>query len=114
LMGSEEKDIFAKMHRLGMQVLYLPWPILHHSIPAYKLEENYFNRLTTQIGISERQRTLAVSKTEYSKRLFLEAVKWGGTLVLWLRYLICFQPQKGNKLISFRTNVSKGLLNLAQ
>ncbi|MBQ0089999.1 MAG: glycosyltransferase family 2 protein, partial [Prevotellaceae bacterium] len=110
LMGSEEKDLFAKMHRLGMQVLYLPWPILHHSIPAYKLEEDYFNRLTLQIGKSERQRTLAISKMEYSKRLLLEAVKWGGTLVLWIGYCLQGHPARGNKLILFRKNVTKGLL----
>lgn len=114
LMGSEEKDIFSKMHNLNMQVLYLPWPILHHSIPPYKLSDEYFNRLTTQMGISERQRTLAISRLEYSKRLILEAIKWGGTLVLWLRYLITFAPQKGNKLISFRTKVTKGLLGLVR
>ena len=112
LMGSEEKDIFAKMHQLGMQVLYLPSPVLHHSIPSYKLEEDYFNRLTTQMGISERQRTLAISKAEYSKRLFLEAIKWGGTIVLWLRYLMVGQKSKGDKLVSFRTKVTQGLLNL--
>ena len=112
LMGSEEKDIFAKMHELGMQVLYLPSPVLHHSIPSYKLEEDYFNRLTTQMGISERQRTLAISKAEYSKRLFLEAIKWGGTIVLWLRYLMVGQKSKGDKLVSFRTKVTQGLLNL--
>jgi len=114
LMGSEEKDIFNKMHKLGMQVLYLPWPVLHHSIPKAKLEEAYFNRLTTQMGISERQRTLAISKMEYSKRLFIEAVKWGGTFVLWLRYAIVGSFAKGNKLISFRIKVTKGLLGLAQ
>lgn len=110
LMGSEEKDIFAKMHRLGMQVLYLPWPVLHHSIPTLKLEEDYFNRLTLQIGKSERQRTLSISKMEYSKRLLLEAVKWGGTLVLWIGYCLQGYPAKGNKLILFRKNVTKGLL----
>ena len=112
LMGSEEKDIFAKMHQLGMQVLYLPCPVLHHLIPSYKLEDDYFNRLTTQMGISERQRTLAISKKEYSKRLFLEAVKWGGTIVLWLRYFIVGQKSKGDKLVSFRIKVTQGLLNL--
>ena len=110
LMGSEEKDIFAKMHALGMQVLYLPSPVLHHSIPSYKLEEDYFNRLTTQMGISERQRTLAISKMEYGKRLFLEAVKWGGTLILWVGYCLQGHPANGNKLILFRKNVTKGLL----
>jgi len=112
LMGSEEKDIFNKMHKLGMQVLYLPWPILHHSIPPYKLEDDYFNRLTTQIGISERQRTLAISKLEYSKRLISEAIKWGGTIVLFCGYCLQGQPTKGWKIIQFRKNVTIGLLNI--
>nr|MCR5049630.1 glycosyltransferase [Paludibacteraceae bacterium] len=54
LMGSEEKDIFDKMHALNMQVLYLPTPVLHHIIPQTKLEKAYFDRLTIQMGISER------------------------------------------------------------
>lgn len=110
LMGSEEKDIFAKMHALGMQVLYLPSPVLHHSIPPYKLEEEYFNRLTLQMGQSERQRTLALSRGEYAKRLFSEGVKWCGTMVLWVGYCLQGHPAKGNKLILFRKNVTKGLL----
>lgn len=51
LLASEEKDIFDKMQQLGMQVLYLPLPVLHHIIPQTKLEEPYFNRLTLQLGV---------------------------------------------------------------
>lgn len=110
LMGSEEKDIFDKMNSLGMEVLYLPTPVLHHSIPPAKLGKYYFDRLTLQIGRSERQRTLAISKWKYCKRLFMEGVKWGGTIVLWCKYLLLMQPAKGNKLIAFRANVTNGLL----
>lgn len=110
LMGSEEKDIFDKMHSLGMQVLYLPTPILHHIIPQAKLEPDYFNRLTTQIGISERQRTLAISNRKYIKRLCSEGVKWCGTLVLLCIYTISFHPMRGWKLVQFRHNVTGGLL----
>ena len=110
LMGSEEKDIFDKMHTLNMQILYLPEPILHHCIPQAKLEKPYFDRLTLQMGISERQRTLAISKFKYIKRLFSEAVKWGGTIVLLCLYTISFHPVKGWKLVAFRKNVTKGLL----
>ena len=39
LVGAEEKDIFDKMHALGMQILYLPTPVLHHIIPQKKLEK---------------------------------------------------------------------------
>jgi glycosyltransferase involved in cell wall biosynthesis len=112
LMGSEEKDIFDKMHARGMQVLYLPTPVLHHIIPQTKLEKPYFDRLTLQMGISERQRTLAISKSKYVERLFSECVKWGGALVLLCLYTISFHPKKGWKLIQFRINVTKGLLGI--
>ena len=110
LLASEEKDIFDKMHALGMQVRYLPTPVLHHIIPQAKLEEDYFNRLTLQIGRSERMRTLAISKGKYLKRLLSEGVKWGGTLALLCIYTLQGHPIKGWKLVLFRRNVTRGLL----
>ena len=112
LMGSEEKDIFDKMHALNMQVLYLPTPVLHHIIPQTKLEEPYFDRLTLQMGISERKRTLAISRSKYIHRIASELFKWCATIVLSCLYTISFQPAKGWKLIQFRTNVTKGLLGV--
>ena len=109
LMASEEKDIFDKMHTLKMQILYLPTPVLHHIIPQFKLEADYFNRLTFQIGSSERQRTLAIGKSKYLQRLCAELVKWAGTLVLLCIYTISFHPAKGWKLVQFRANVTRGL-----
>ena len=113
LMGSEEKDIFDKMHSFNMQILYLPTPVLHHIIPQAKLEKPYFYRLTLQIGISERRRTLDISCFKYIHRLFSEGIKWCGTIVLLCLYTISFHPAKGWKLVQFRTNVTKGLLGLA-
>ena len=110
LMGAEEKDIFDKMDALNMKYMYLPKMILHHLIPQKKLEQDYFDRLTLQIGRSEYQRTRAISKSKYAVRLLKECIKWAGTIVLWCGYLLQGMPQKGNKLISFRINVTKGLL----
>ena len=110
LTGGEEKDIFDKMKREGMQFVYLPGAILYHSIPGYKLEPDYFNRLTTGIGQSERARTLKIGKGLYRKRLLSELKKWCATIVLWCYSLITFRPQCGNMLIKFRRNVTKALL----
>ena len=110
LGGGEEKDIFDKMKREGMQFVYLPDAILYHSIPGYKLEADYFNRLTTGIGQSERARTLRIGKSSYRKRLLSELKKWCATIVLWLFYLITVRPGRGNMLIRFRRNVTKALL----
>ena len=46
------------------------------------------------------------------KRLFAEAVKWGGTLVLLCLYTLQLHPAKGWKLVLFRKNVTAGLLAL--
>lgn len=106
----EEKDIFAKMKAAGMRFVYTPGSILYHSIPAYKLEKDYFDRVTCGIGISERKRTLAISRKEYAVRLAKELVKWAGTLVLSLGFLLRLKPQCSGKLLRFRWNVSKRLL----
>ena len=109
LMGSEEKDIFDKMRGLGMRICYLPSAILYHLIPDFKLKHDYLVRLSYAIGRGERVRTQAISKAKYYNRVFMEIVKWAGTLAYWLLYFVQGNKQKGEKLIAFRLNVSKGL-----
>ncbi len=113
LFASEEKDIFDKMRTAGMRIFYLPNAILYHLIPETKLSDAYLIRLSQSIGKSEKLRTSAISKAKYAKRLFSELVKWGGTLVLWVSFALKGQTSKGNKLILFRKNVTKGLLGNA-
>lgn len=111
LGGGEEKDIFRKMEAAGLKYAYTPGSILYHSIPDHKLEDDYFRLLTLGIGESERKRTLAISRAAYLKRVLAEMVKWAGTLVLALKYLILFRPQSAGKLIEFRANVSRKLFS---
>lgn len=110
LIGAEEKDLFDKMTSRGMRFYYLPTAILYHLIPPKKLTKDYFDRLTYGIGVSERMRTLQIGKKKYLSRMVKEAVKWGATLVLWIGFALKGQFNKGNKLVSFRKNVTKGLL----
>lgn len=109
LIGAEEKDLFDKMTSRGMKFYYLPTAILYHLIPPKKLTKDYFNRLTYGIGVSEHYRTLQIGKKKFLVRLAKEAVKWGGTIVLWISFAIKGQFSKGNKLVVFRWNVTKGL-----
>lgn len=110
LIGAEEKDLFDKMTTLGIKFYYLPQSILYHIIPEKKLTQDYFERLTHGIGVSERYRTKQISPSKYRNRLFKEAIKWAATLVLWTGFALRGQFAKGNKLVVFRFNVSKGLL----
>ena len=110
LVGAEEKDIFDKMTTLGMRFYYLPNAILYHLIPEKKLSKDYFDRLTYSIGKSERMRTLAIGKWKYVKRLISECIKWAASIVLCIGHTLTGHPKKGWKLIQFRWNVTKGLL----
>ena len=110
LIGAEEKDLFDKMTTRGMKFYYLPNAILYHIIPEKKLTNDYFRRLTYSIGVSERYRTQQISQKKYLNRLWKECIKWGGTLVLWLSFALKGQFAKGNKLVAFRANVTRGLL----
>lgn len=110
LIGAEEKDLFDKMTSRGMRFYYLPTAILYHLIPPKKLTKDYFDRLTYGIGVSERMRTLQIGKKKYLSRMVKEAVKWGATLVLWTGFAFKKQFNKGNKLVAFRRNVTRGLL----
>lgn len=110
LMGAEEKDLFDKMTARGMAFYYLPNSILYHIIPEKKLTKDYFDRLTYGIGVSERYRTLRISKTKYLKRLLSECVKWAATIAIWVFFVLRFQPRKGCKVVAFRWNVTRGLL----
>ena len=111
LIGAEEKDLFDKMTSRGIRFYYLPTAILYHLIPPKKLTDDYFNRLTYSIGVSERYRTRQIGTGKYLGRLWKETVKWGGTLALWTGFALKGQLAKGSKLVAFRRNVTRGLLN---
>jgi glycosyltransferase involved in cell wall biosynthesis len=111
LIGAEEKDIFDKMRMQRMPFYYLPGAILYHIIPAEKLTKAYFNSLTFAMGKSEQMRTRAISKWKYVKRLIIEAVKWGVSVGLCMGYTFLCTPQKGWKLLLFRWQVTRGLVN---
>ena len=114
LIGAEEKDLFDRMGSQGMKFYYLPNAILYHIIPERKLTEDYFNRLSLGIGQSERYRTKTISEKKYYRRLVQEFVKWCGTIILWVGFALKGEIKKGNKLVTFRKMVTKGLIGKEQ
>ena len=111
LIGAEEKDFFSRLFAAKKKVWYVPRAGIYHYIPAQKLTEAHFKKLTYSIGVSERIRTLSVSKMAFTKRLFQEMLKWAASIVLFCEFLIKGEYPKGKKLLEFRYNVTKGLLS---
>ena len=110
LLSGEEKDLFNRIRKAGGTILYFPNIGVKHCIPGRRTTKEFVVRLAYGVGVSERLRTQHVNSLAYCKRLFMECVKWAGTIVLWSLYTIKGQHPKGAILVLFRLNVTKGLL----
>ena len=110
LLGGEEKDIFARIREAKYSIYYFPNITVEHCIPPRRTTYEFIQKLGYGVGVSEYLRTRSIGTVEYVKRLMQEAIKWGGTLVLWSGYFVSCQAPKGNVLVLFRYNVTKGLL----
>ena len=110
LLGGEEKDIFNRIRQTDIPILYFPDIKVQHCIPPKRTTNDYIVKLGDGVGQSERLRTKKTGGLSYAKRLFMEAVNWGGTLALWCLYLIKGQKAKGDILVLFRYHVTKGFV----
>lgn len=110
LLAGEEKDLFRRLKAGGEKIYYVPGAQILHIIPESRLTREYFARATRMVGVSERIRTQGISASAYMKRLLGEAVKWCGTVVYALGYLLRLQPAKAGGLFTLRRNITLGLL----
>jgi len=112
LIGAEDKDMFQRLKNNHVGCCYFPDIPIYHHIPASKLTDDFFDKLTYSVGKSERIRTKSVSRKSYLKRLAGEAIKWMASIFLFFVYTLTFRPSKGVRLLRFRRNVTRGLLGL--
>lgn len=111
LLAGEEKDLFNRIRKAGGTILYFPNIGVRHCIPGRRTTKDFVTRLAYGIGVSERLRTHHLGTGSYYKRLFVECVKWAGTIGIWCIYTIQGHRPKGDILVLFRWNVTKGLIN---
>lgn len=105
LLGGEESDLFERIAKHGHKVYYAPRAVMYHIIPQEKLTRDYFTRLATNTGISQRTRAELNNAT---LRLYVgEAMKWVATLLLCLVH----RPKQSQYLLLMRRYISKGIFS---
>ena len=103
LLGGEESDLFERIVKHEYRVYYAPRAVMYHIIPKEKLSRDYFVRLATNTGIS--QRTRAELNHTMLKLYVAEVAKWVATLLLCLIH----RPAQSRYLILMRKHISKGI-----
>lgn len=104
LIGGEESDLFERLARGGASCWYVPDAVMWHIIPPEKLTEDYFRRLSYNIGVSQRVR--AKLHGRYVRALWGESVKWAATFLL----AFTMRPCRSRRLLLMRAEITKGLL----
>ena len=102
LIGGEENDFFERLRRGGETIWYVPGAVMWHIIPPSKLTEEYFRRLSRNVGVSQRLRARIHGRM--AKTCALEIAKWGATLLLALT----MPPRKSRWLLRLRWGIARG------
>ena len=105
LLGGEESDLFERIVKHEYRVYYAPRAVMYHIIPEEKLSHDYFVRLATNTGIS--QRTRAELNHAMLKLYVGELAKWVATLLLCLAH----RPQQSRYLLIMRKPISEGIFH---
>ena len=109
LLGSEEKHFFEKLRRNGVELHYWANLKLNHRIGPNRLTEDYLREQSTGIGRSEWMR-ISDSGLQTIKKFGSEVIKFLGSLILAIGYLLQGKTRAAGFMIQFRIWVLKGFL----
>jgi len=110
LFGGEEKDIFNRIYKENISVIYNPQAIVFHCVPKARTTFEFIKKQALGTGISERLRCRKEGRISYIRRLILESIKWVASLLLWFGYYIMMKFSKGNMILFFRFWLTRGLI----
>jgi glycosyltransferase involved in cell wall biosynthesis len=110
LVGGEENDLFARLRRVGELLYFVPNAAIYHHIPDSKLTDDYFDRLSYNVGVSKRMRAEADGCLE--QLLKKEGLKQLVSYGLAALYTIVLQPLKAKYLLRMRNGIYKGVKQL--
>lgn len=109
LLGGEEKAFFDTARRKGVPLFYWPGLQLTHRIGRDRLGKEYIKKQSVGIGHSEWLR-VRHNPADIVRKSAEEAVKFAGSLVLFLGYAITGKWKAAQFLIRFRIWVLTGFL----
>ncbi len=107
LTGGEENELFERLAARRIAFRYTPHAIIEHVIPPEKLTDDYFRRLTYNIGRSQRQQAALHDRLP---RLYAgEAIKWCATMLIAAVQCLTLHPSRARYLWRMRREISRGI-----
>ncbi len=112
LTGGEESDLFERLRLAEAKYFYTPRAVMYHIIPEEKLTEEYFSRLSYNIGVSQLRRAVFYRRVLQTRAA--ECVKWAATAVIAAWFFVTLRWSKARYLILMRCGITRGLWSEAR
>ena len=110
LSGGEEKELFNRLFKHNMKVMYIPKALVFHSVPFERTLPSFIKKQGIGTGKSEHIRSTNEGGYSFLKRLLLEGIKWVASVLIAIYYLLTLKFQRAKMIILFRYWVTLGLL----
>lgn len=110
MIGGEEKEIFDRIYKANLEVLYDPSIIVYHFVPVERTTSAFIRRQAIGTGTGERVRTMEMGGFAHLSRIAKEIYLWIVSFLLWVFFAVKVQFSKGNMILSFRWWLTQGLL----
>lgn len=112
LTGGEESDLFERLRLAEAKYFYTPRAVMYHIIPEEKLTEEYFSRLSYNIGVSQLRRAVFYRRVLQTRAA--ECVKWAATAAIAAWFFVTLRWSKARYLILMRCCITRGLWSEAR
>lgn len=109
LCGGEENDLFARLKAQGYKFYFIPNAAIYHHIPDSKLTDEYFYKLSFNVGRSKYLRTELQGSEAVQRLLKAERIKQIITWGLAALYTLALQPSKARYLLRMRRGIMLGI-----
>jgi glucosyl-dolichyl phosphate glucuronosyltransferase len=107
---ADDKYIYFKIKELSDEVIYLPKVCVEHQIDANRTTDENFILLSRKFGSEESIRVRDISGFAFSKKIIEFLIKFGGSIILAIPFMLKNQFSKGKHIIIYRYLALLGLI----
>lgn len=110
LTGGEEKELFFRLKKNGIQLWYIADALVYHLVPPERTTADFIRKQATGTGRGKRIQAQIEGNASILLMLMAEDLRWAATVFIALFYFITLRFEKAKMIIRFRYWVSKALI----
>jgi glucosyl-dolichyl phosphate glucuronosyltransferase len=111
LIGGEEKELFYRLKKNGVEMWYNAEAIVYHLVTVERTTFDFIRKQALGTGKGIKIQAKIEGSFSLWKAYLSELLKWVASISISLYYFILLKIPKGIIIIRFRYFVSKGLFN---